>query len=42
MKDINTAEVVHGHSKNFKYRLGVYFGGNQVAPHEMEIELTKV
>jgi hypothetical protein len=41
MKNI-TAEIVHGHSKNFKYRLGVFFGGNQKAPHEIKIQLNKV
>jgi hypothetical protein len=34
--------VQHSHKKKFKYRLGVWFGGQARAPHEMEIELTKV
>ncbi len=34
--------IEHNHSKKFKYRLGAYFGGNQVSPRDMEIELTKV
>jgi hypothetical protein len=34
--------VERNHRKHFKYRLGVWFGGNQVATHDMEIELTKV
>lgn len=34
--------VPHFHHKKFKYRLGVYFGGNARAPHDMEIDLTKV
>jgi hypothetical protein len=34
--------VKHCQNKKFKYRLGVYFGGNQKAPHEIKIELKKL
>jgi hypothetical protein len=34
--------VEHYHSKKFKYRLGTFFGGNQVAPHDIKIELEKL
>lgn len=40
-KVIGYAWVNHNHNKHFKYRLGVFFGGNQVAPHEMTIELKR-
>lgn len=33
--------VEHFHEKKLKYRLGPYFGGNQVAPHEMKIQIYK-
>lgn len=36
------AAVQYYHNKKFKYRLGVYFGGNRKAPHEMKIEIKKV
>lgn len=38
----NTVEVttvISRNFKNFKYRLGVFFGGNQPAPHSMYINL---
>jgi len=34
--------VEHFHEKKLKYRLGVFFGGNKVAPHEIKIELEKL
>ncbi|THU34236.1 hypothetical protein FAM09_24775 [Niastella caeni] len=34
--------IAHRHKKKFCYRLGIYFGGNQPAPHEMEIQIIKV
>jgi hypothetical protein len=34
--------IDHYHSKKFKYRLGVFFGGQAVSPHEMKIEIKKV
>jgi hypothetical protein len=40
-KNIGTAEVQYGHKKKLGYRLGVYFGGNQVAPHMVNIEFKK-
>ncbi len=30
------------HHKKLQYRLGPYFGGNQVAPHEIKIELKRL
>jgi hypothetical protein len=41
-KTIGYAAIDHSHNKQFKYRLGTYFGGNQKAPHAIEIELRKV
>lgn len=38
---IGSTFVDHYHNKQFKYRLGVFFGGNQVAPHDMTIELKR-
>lgn len=35
------AVVTHGHKKKFMYRLGVFFGGNRKAPHEIKIQLSK-
>lgn len=34
--------VKPNHTKKLQYRLGVFFGGNQVAPHEIKIELKKL
>lgn len=42
---INALGVVfidHYHSRKLKYRLGCYFGGDKVAPHEMKIQIEKV
>lgn len=38
-----TAEKLyrHSHAKKLQYRLGTYFGGNQVAPHDIKIQLEK-
>lgn len=41
VRSIGYAWVNHSHSKKFMYRLGVFFGGNKVAPHEMTIELNR-
>lgn len=38
---IGETEIVHAHNKRLKYRLGPFFGGNRVAPHEMKIELER-
>jgi hypothetical protein len=38
---IGFAWANHNNSKHFKYRLGIYFGGNRKAPHDIEIELKK-
>lgn len=35
------AWVNHNHNKHFKYRLGVFFGGNRAAPQQMTIELKR-
>jgi hypothetical protein len=35
------AIITHGHRKRFSYRLGVFFGGNRTAPHEIKIDLSK-
>lgn len=42
VRSIGHAWVNHNHNKKFMYRLGSYFGGNKVAPHDMFIELKKV
>ena len=34
-------DVPYKHNKKFAYKLGVYFGGNNPAPHEMEIKIVK-
>lgn len=39
---IRFAWVNHTHSKKFMYRLGVFFGGQARAPHEISIELKKM
>jgi hypothetical protein len=36
---VGIVTIDRSHKKKFKYRLGVYFGGDQVAPHEIRIEL---
>lgn len=41
-KPIYVVDINHGHKKKLSYRLGVFFGGNQKAPHEIKIELKKV
>lgn len=33
--------IDHNNQKRLQYRLGVYFGGNRKAPHEMKIELNR-
>lgn len=38
---IARASIQHNHGKRFKYRLGVYFGGQAKAQHEMTIELKR-
>jgi len=41
-KNIGTLEMPYSNNKKLGYRLGVFFGGQSRAPHEMKIELTKV
>jgi hypothetical protein len=38
---IGIAEVPFSHRKKLGYRLGIYFGGQARAPHEIKIELEK-
>lgn len=42
VKALGVVFVDHYHSKKFKYGLWPYFGGNQVAPHTMKIQLKKL
>lgn len=42
VRSIGYAWVNHAHNKKFMYRLGVFFGGNKTAPHDIEIELKKL
>jgi hypothetical protein len=42
VKSAGIVTVERFHEKKLKYRLGPYFGGNQVAPHEIKIELSKL
>lgn len=39
-KPIGGASIAHNHRRILGYQLGIYFGGNQPAPHEIKIELT--
>lgn len=39
---IGEAEVNHTHKRQFQYRLGIFFGGNRTAPHDIKIQLEKV
>jgi len=41
VKAAGIVTVEHFHDKKFKYRLGVFFGGNRPAPKEIKIELSK-
>lgn len=41
IKAAGIVTVEHFHNKKFKYRLGPFFGGNRVAPHEMKIQIEK-
>ena len=42
VKAAGITTIEHFHSKKFKYRLGVFFGGNRPAPKEIKIELSKI
>ena len=42
VKALGVAFVDHYHTKKIKYRLGPWFGGNRVAPHEIKIQLKRV
>ncbi len=37
-----SAFIDHYHNKKLCYRLGVYFGGQAVAPHDIKIQIEKV
>lgn len=41
MPVIGSAWVDHFHNKHFNYRLGIFFGGQARAPHEMRIEIKR-
>jgi hypothetical protein len=41
-KKIGASSVPKWHDRTFGYKLGLYFGGNQVAPHDIKIEIKKV
>jgi len=34
-------KIEHKHRKEFQYRLGTFFGGNRVAPHEIKIKIDR-
>lgn len=38
---IGETEIKHNHNRKFQYRLGTYFGGNQVAPRTMKIQIER-
>lgn len=39
---LGMATIGHSHDKKLKYGLWPYFGGNQVGPHKMKIELKRL
>lgn len=39
---LGIATIGHSHGKKLQYRLGPYFGGNQVSPHTIKIELKRL
>lgn len=41
-KPVGGSIIPYGHDKKLQYRLGVFFGGNQVAPHDLKIELERL
>lgn len=41
-KTIGWASVDHYHNKRLQYRLGPYFGGQSVAPHDIKIQIERV
>lgn len=38
---VGTLTVTKSHKRKLSYRQGLYFGGTQVAPHDITIEITK-
>lgn len=40
-KAAGSTTIDHYHNKKLGYRLGTYFGGQAMAPHDIKIELTK-
>ena len=41
-KSAGGCSLLHLHRKRLQYRLGLYFGGNAVAPNEMSIQLKRI
>lgn len=41
-RQLGVVFVEHYHRRKLKYRLGPYFGGNQVSPHTIKIELKRL
>lgn len=41
-KTVGGCSIPKVHGKKLQYRLGPYFGGNQVAQHEMKIQIEKI
>lgn len=39
---LGSTYIDHYHDKNFKYRLGLFFGGNRPAPHDIEVETQNI
>lgn len=38
---VGISEVAFTHNKEFKYKLGCFFGGNNPSPHDIKIELKR-
>lgn len=42
MPVLGSTYIDHHHEKRFCYRLGMWFGGNDKAPHDIEIQIEKL
>lgn len=42
MRHLGSATIHKKYNKSFGYKLGLYFGGNQTAPHDITIEISKL
>lgn len=42
MRQLANYSVPKWHKRKFGYKLGLYFGGNQVAPHKMTVEIKNI